>query len=59
MSPAQRQRKINKLHRIRIQLSEEARNGELPPSERMMLARASDVLRETIEAMQAAHSCAA
>ena len=53
MSPAQRRRKIDKLHRIRTELSSEARNGDLSPSDRMQLARASDALRTAIEAMEA------
>lgn len=59
MSAAQRQRKINKLHRLHIELSSEARNGDLPASERMMLARAADTLFEAIAAMEAWHRSAA
>ena len=53
MNIQKRQRKIRKLHRIRIELSDEARNNELSSSDRMGLARAADVLRATIEAMEA------
>jgi len=53
MTPAQRERKISKLHRIRIDLSAEARNVDLPSADRMHLARAADALRTAIEAMEA------
>ncbi len=40
MTAAQRKRKIDKLSRIRIELSTDASNKGLTPSERMALARA-------------------
>lgn len=54
LTDSQRRRKIDKLHRIRIELSGEANNRSLPSADRMGLARAADVLREAIEVMEAA-----
>lgn len=53
MTTAQRQRKIDKLHRVRAELSGEARNANLSSADRMHLARAADALRTAIEAMEA------
>lgn len=53
MTAAQRTRKIAKLHRLRIELSGEARNTALSSADRMHLARAADALRAAIEAMEA------
>lgn len=52
MTKAQRVRKITKLHRIRIQLSEESRSDGFTASERMMLARTTDSLREAIAVLE-------
>lgn len=51
LTAAQRQRKIDKLSRIRIELSADASNTGLTSSERMALARAADALRVAIELM--------
>ena len=51
LSPAQRRRKIDKLSRIRIELSADASNKGLTSSERMALARAADDLRIAIGVM--------
>lgn len=53
MTKAQRERKINKLHRIRTELSSEARNISLSRADRMHLARAADALSTAIKAMEA------
>lgn len=48
-----RERKIEKLHRIRIQLSEACRSDALSRSERSALARATDALSAALDAMPA------
>lgn len=52
MTTQQRQRKIQKLKRLQAQLSAEARNPQLPRSDRMGLAKASDALRWAIQDME-------
>lgn len=53
LTDSQRQRKINKLSRIRIELSAESNNPSLSRADRMNLARASDALNDAIKAMGA------
>jgi hypothetical protein len=53
MTPAEHERKIGKLHRIRIELSAEARNIELLLAERAALAKAADALADAIRVMEA------
>lgn len=52
-----RERKINRLHRIRLELSEVCQSaredGLLSSGERMALARATDALREALESFAA------